>query len=31
MICSPKAVYIAHAVKRAPEGALHVVIADTKK
>ena len=31
MICSPKAVYIANAVKRAPEGALHVVIADTKK
>ncbi len=31
MICSPKAVYIAHAVKRASEGALHVVIADTKK
>ena len=31
MICSAKAVYIANAVKRAPEGALHVVIADNKK
>lgn len=31
MICSAKAVYIANAVKRAREGALHVVIADNKK
>ena len=31
MIVSSKAVYIANAVKRAPTGALHVVIADTKK
>ncbi|MBQ6072880.1 MAG: transcription-repair coupling factor [Bacteroidales bacterium] len=31
MILSSKAVYIANAVKRAAEGALHVVIADTKK
>lgn len=31
MIVSAKAVYIANAVKRAPAGALHVVIADTKK
>ena len=31
MILSAKAVYIAHAVKRASEGALHVVIADSKK
>ena len=31
MIISSQAVYIANAVKRAPTGALHVVIADTKK
>ncbi|MBR0500825.1 MAG: transcription-repair coupling factor [Bacteroidales bacterium] len=31
MILSSKAVYIANAVKRAAEGALHVVIAGTKK
>ena len=31
MILSAQAVYIAHAVKRASQGALHVVIADTKK
>ena len=31
MILSSKAVYIANAVKRASQGALHVVIADTKK
>ena len=31
MILSSKAVYIAGAVKRAPSGALHVVIADNKK
>ncbi len=31
MIVSSKAVYIANAVKRAPQGALHVVIADDKK
>ena len=31
MILSSKAVYIAGAVKRAPTGALHVVIADDKK
>ena len=31
MILSSQAVYIANAVKRAPQGALHVVIADTKK
>ena len=31
MILSAQAVYIANAVKRAPEGALHIVIADTKK
>ena len=31
MILSAKAVYIAHAVKRACEGALHVVIAENKK
>ena len=31
MIVSAQAVYIANAVKRAPVGALHVVIADTKK
>jgi len=31
MIVSAKAVYIANAVKRASQGALHVVIADTKK
>ena len=31
MILSSQAVYIANAVKRAPQGALHVVIADNKK
>ena len=31
MIVSSKAVYIANAVKRATTGALHIVIADTKK
>ena len=31
MISSSQAVYIANAVKRAPQGALHVVIADDKK
>ena len=31
MILSAQAVYIANAVKRASQGALHVVIADTKK
>ena len=31
MILSAQAVFIAHAVKRAPQGALHVVIADDKK
>ncbi len=31
MILSAQAVYIANAVKRAPQGALHVVIADDKK
>ncbi len=31
MIISSQSVYIANAVKRAPTGALHVVIADTKK
>jgi transcription-repair coupling factor (superfamily II helicase) len=31
MNLSAKAVYIANAVKRAPQGALHVVIADNKK
>ena len=31
MIVSAQAVYIANAVKRAPQGALHVVIADDKK
>ena len=31
MIVSAQAVYIANVVKRAPQGALHVVIADTKK
>jgi transcription-repair coupling factor (superfamily II helicase) len=31
MIISSQAVYIANTVKRAPTGALHVVIADTKK
>ena len=31
MILSAQAVYIANAVKRACQGALHVVIADTKK
>ena len=31
MIISSQAVYIANAVKRAPTGALHVVIADSKK
>ncbi len=31
MILSAQAVYIANTVKRAPKGALHVVIADTKK
>ena len=31
MILSAKAVSIAHTVKRAPQGALHVVIADDKK
>ena len=31
MILSSKAVYIANAVKRAGTGALHVVIAGTKK
>ena len=31
MILSSQADYIANAVKRAPQGALHVVIADTKK
>ena len=31
MILSAQAVYIANAIKRAPQGALHVVIADNKK
>ena len=31
MIISSQAVYIANAVKRAPTGALHIVIAETKK
>ena len=31
MILSAQAVSIANAVKRAPQGALHVVIADDKK